>query len=66
MTAEQEREGLDLGAITFPQRKRRNSANSTGVTGEKFDFPFVICARENKKETTPGERRKTAHAGAAR
>ena len=33
-----------------PRPRSRCSRPATASTGEKFGFPFVICARENRKE----------------
>jgi OHCU decarboxylase len=48
-TAEQRAAGLDAGALSndeIAQFTRSNAAYQ-----ERFGFPFVICARENRKES---------------
>jgi 2-oxo-4-hydroxy-4-carboxy-5-ureidoimidazoline decarboxylase len=46
-TAEQRAAGLDAGALTPQEVARFSEANA--AYRERFGFPFVICARENKK-----------------
>jgi urate oxidase/2-oxo-4-hydroxy-4-carboxy-5-ureidoimidazoline decarboxylase len=47
-TAEQRGAGLDPGALTLDEIDRFESANAT--YRERFGFPFVICAREQRKD----------------
>ncbi|MFM9107134.1 MAG: 2-oxo-4-hydroxy-4-carboxy-5-ureidoimidazoline decarboxylase [Chloroflexota bacterium] len=47
-TAEQRAAGLDAGALTPAEVARFSEANA--AYRERFGFPFVICARENRKE----------------
>jgi urate oxidase len=56
-TAEQRAAGLDPDALSDAEIARFQAANAAYQA--KFDFPFVICARENRKEqilTGLGER----------
>ena len=46
-TAEQAAAGLDTGALTDEERESFQHFNAE--YRERFGFPFVICARENKK-----------------
>jgi OHCU decarboxylase len=46
-TGEQQAAGLDPGRLTPEEVARFAEANAAYKA--KFDFPFVICARENKK-----------------
>lgn len=46
-TREQRAAGLDPGRLTPEEVARFAEANA--AYKEKFDFPFVICARENKQ-----------------
>jgi OHCU decarboxylase len=46
-TAEQRAAGLDHGALTADEIARFSAANA--AYRERFGFPFVICARENRK-----------------
>jgi OHCU decarboxylase len=48
-TAEQRAAGLDPEALTDEEIHRFQEANA--AYQERFGFPFVICARENRKET---------------
>ncbi|HEX5498114.1 MAG TPA: 2-oxo-4-hydroxy-4-carboxy-5-ureidoimidazoline decarboxylase, partial [Thermomicrobiales bacterium] len=48
-TAEQQAAGLDPDALT-PEEIGRFAAANAAYTA-KFGFPFVICARENRKES---------------
>ncbi|HET7094937.1 MAG TPA: 2-oxo-4-hydroxy-4-carboxy-5-ureidoimidazoline decarboxylase, partial [Thermomicrobiales bacterium] len=48
-TAEQKAAGLDPDALT-PEEIGRFAAGNAAYTA-KFGFPFVICARENRKES---------------
>ena len=48
-TAEQHAAGLDPGALTDEEIHRFQHAN--GEYQSKFGFPFVICARDNRKDT---------------
>jgi OHCU decarboxylase len=48
-TAEQRAAGLDAGALTEEEITRFRESNAT--YRERFGFPFVICARENRKES---------------
>src|SRR6476646_4414620 len=48
-TGEQEAAGLDPGALTPAEIAAFAAANEHYK--ERFDFPFVICAGENKKES---------------
>jgi OHCU decarboxylase len=68
-TGEQRAAGLDAGALS-PDEIDAFARNNAAYR-ERFGFPFVICARENKKESilagfaarldnTPGEERRTA------
>lgn len=47
-TAEQRAAGLDPGALSPAEIARFAAANA--AYRDRFGFPFVICARENKKE----------------
>jgi urate oxidase / 2-oxo-4-hydroxy-4-carboxy-5-ureidoimidazoline decarboxylase len=47
-TAEQRTAGLDPNALT-PEEVERFAAGNAAYRA-RFDFPFVICARENRKE----------------
>jgi 2-oxo-4-hydroxy-4-carboxy-5-ureidoimidazoline decarboxylase len=47
-TAEQRAAGLDRGALTPAEIARFVEANT--AYQERFGFPFVICARENRKD----------------
>ncbi|MGI9252572.1 MAG: 2-oxo-4-hydroxy-4-carboxy-5-ureidoimidazoline decarboxylase [Thermomicrobiales bacterium] len=47
-TAEQRAAGLDRGILTESEVARFSEANA--AYQERFGFPFVICARENRKE----------------
>lgn len=47
-TAEQAAAGLDRNRLS--EEERAAFATSNQVYRERFGFPFVICARENKKE----------------
>jgi len=48
-TGEQRAAGLDAGALT-PEEIDAFARNNAAYR-ERFGFPFVICARENKKES---------------
>ncbi len=48
-THEQRAAGLDPGALTQEEIARFQAANA--AYNERFGFPFVICARENRKES---------------
>jgi urate oxidase / 2-oxo-4-hydroxy-4-carboxy-5-ureidoimidazoline decarboxylase len=48
-TAEQLAAGLDPGVLTLDEIDRFQEANA--AYQDKFGFPFVICARENQKDT---------------
>jgi urate oxidase / 2-oxo-4-hydroxy-4-carboxy-5-ureidoimidazoline decarboxylase len=48
-TAEQRAAGLDPDALTLDEIDRFAAGNA--AYRAKFDFPFVICARENRKES---------------
>lgn len=48
-TAEQRAAGLDPDALSAAEIERFRSANAAYKA--KFGFPFVICARENRKES---------------
>jgi OHCU decarboxylase len=48
-TAEQRAAGLDPDALSGEEIARFQAANH--AYRQKFGFPFVICARENRKET---------------
>lgn len=48
-TAEQRATGLSVDALTPDEVARFREANA--AYQERFGFPFVICARENRKES---------------
>jgi urate oxidase/2-oxo-4-hydroxy-4-carboxy-5-ureidoimidazoline decarboxylase len=48
-TAEQRAAGLDPDALTPDEIRRFETANA--AYRERFGFPFVICAREHRKDT---------------
>jgi 2-oxo-4-hydroxy-4-carboxy-5-ureidoimidazoline decarboxylase len=48
-TGEQAAAGLDAGTLTDPEIEA--FARNNAAYRQRFGFPFVICARENKKET---------------
>lgn len=48
-TAEQHAAGLSADALTPDEIVRFRELNA--AYGERFGFPFVICARENRKES---------------
>lgn len=48
-TAEQREAGLSADALTADEIARFQEANA--AYQERFGFPFVICARENRKES---------------
>lgn len=48
-TAEQRAAGLDPGLLTPAEIERFRTGNAAYQA--KFGFPFVICARENRKES---------------
>ncbi|XP_014677170.1 PREDICTED: 2-oxo-4-hydroxy-4-carboxy-5-ureidoimidazoline decarboxylase-like, partial [Priapulus caudatus] len=43
-----EQQSAGLLTLTSTERQRRRTANDAYT--HKFDFPFVVCARENKKD----------------
>lgn len=50
LTSESTREQASAGLNTMTEEERQRMANLNKKYKHKFGFPFVICARENKKD----------------
>ncbi len=50
LTAESTNEQRAAGLIDLSPQERQQFRDHNAAYWQKFDFPFVICARENKKE----------------
>ena len=50
LTAESDREQTSAGLVDLSPEERVQFQNSNSLYRERFGFPFVICARLNKKE----------------